>query len=220
MTEKCSRAVQFYSQIAQSRSAMVLPTAIVTLRCHPQTAAPWIRGITAQVRRTSATTLSIAFHLEGDVDKLHIPPSGPPRRADHLWSHTCFETFIAPAGRSSYYEFNFAPSGQWAAYAFQRYRERAPAAFDLSPTIAMRRFAVRFDLNAIIRLDDLTEVAPHAKLRLGVAAVIENQDGALSYWALRHPPGRPDFHHPDAFALEIGRAIAADGKHPACGEPG
>jgi hypothetical protein len=33
--------------------------------------------------------------------------------------------------------------------------------------------------------------------------VIEAADGSLSYWALRHPPGKPDFHHRDAFALEL-----------------
>jgi hypothetical protein len=33
--------------------------------------------------------------------------------------------------------------------------------------------------------------------------VIEEGDGVLSYWALRHPAARPDFHHPEGFALEI-----------------
>jgi hypothetical protein len=33
--------------------------------------------------------------------------------------------------------------------------------------------------------------------------VIEEKSGLLSYWALKHPPGKPDFHHPDAFALEV-----------------
>jgi hypothetical protein len=36
-----------------------------------------------------------------------------------------------------------------------------------------------------------------------VSAVVETLDGALSYWALRHPPGKPDFHHADSFALEL-----------------
>ena len=52
----------------------------------------------------------------------------------------------------------------------------------------------------------------HARLRLALSPVIE--DGALSYWALRHPPGRPDFHHQDAFTLEIAMpgTAAADGR--------
>ena len=38
---------------------------------------------------------------------------------------------------------------------------------------------------------------------LGISAVIEEQDGRLSYWALAHPPGKPDFHHRDCFALRL-----------------
>jgi len=40
--------------------------------------------------------------------------------------------------------------------------------------------------------------------RIGLSAVIEETDGTKSYWALRHPPGKPDFHHPDCFALTLG----------------
>jgi hypothetical protein len=32
---------------------------------------------------------------------------------------------------------------------------------------------------------------------------VEDRSGSLSYWALRHAAGKPDFHHPDAFALEL-----------------
>jgi hypothetical protein len=39
--------------------------------------------------------------------------------------------------------------------------------------------------------------------RLGVSAVIEESDGAKSYWALKHAPGKPDFHHADSFAYEL-----------------
>jgi hypothetical protein len=42
-----------------------------------------------------------------------------------------------------------------------------------------------------------------ARLTLALSAVIEDEDGVLSYWALKHPAGKPDFHHRDAFALEL-----------------
>jgi hypothetical protein len=45
-------------------------------------------------------------------------------------------------------------------------------------------------------------------LQLALSAVVEDEQGLLSYWALKHPPGRPDFHHPDAFALELERPDA------------
>jgi len=42
---------------------------------------------------------------------------------------------------------------------------------------------------------------------VALCVVIEERNGALSgafsYWALRHPLQRPDFHHPDGFALEL-----------------
>ena len=39
--------------------------------------------------------------------------------------------------------------------------------------------------------------------KLALSAVIEELDGTKSYWALAHPPGKPDFHHPDCFALTL-----------------
>jgi hypothetical protein len=42
-------------------------------------------------------------------------------------------------------------------------------------------------------------------LRIALAAVIEDDNGRLSYWGLRHAPGKPDFHHPNGFALEVAR---------------
>jgi hypothetical protein len=44
---------------------------------------------------------------------------------------------------------------------------------------------------------------PHASLALALSAVVEDEHGGLSYWALKHPPGKPDFHHPDLFVLHL-----------------
>jgi hypothetical protein len=38
---------------------------------------------------------------------------------------------------------------------------------------------------------------------IGLTAVLEQTDGTKSYWALAHPPGKPDFHDPACFALEF-----------------
>ena len=45
--------------------------------------------------------------------------------------------------------------------------------------------------------------------QMGLSAVLEETDGTKSYWALAHPPGAPDFHHPDCFALDIPAPDAA-----------
>jgi hypothetical protein len=137
----------------------------------------------------------VRYRIEGDLERLRIPAARAPAVGQRLWQRTCCEIFIARAGTAAYREFNFSPSGQWAAYAFQDYREGAPFAIS-EPKIALRRSPGELDLQASIPADE-------GKLRVALSAVIEHADGGLSYWALRHPPGKPDFHHPDAFALEL-----------------
>ena len=99
-----------------------------------------------------------------------------------------------------YREFNFSPSGEWAAYAFHSYRNGGVLENELSPGIVVSKTMERLELGAEI----CQGLVPHDRpLRLGLSAVVEDVDGILSYWALRHPPGKPDFHHTDAFALQL-----------------
>jgi len=163
-----------------------------------------VHRIEARVGRTREGTLKIAYDLHADLERLRIPPPGAPRIAEGLWRNTCFELFIRPEGAAAYHEFNFSPSGEWAVYAFERYREGAPLADEtLDPRVMVRCAAQTLELAAAI---DLTRLSPrHASAHLGLAisAVIEDSDGTLSYWALRHPPGRPDFHHADGYAIDL-----------------
>jgi len=173
------------------------------LRCHPATPTQLVRSVEVQIGWSNGEALALTFALEGDLALLRIPAPQPPRRADNLWRHTCLEAFLRHQGEPAYCEFNFAPSGEWAAYAFRRYRDGASLAQAWDPCIAVRRIKDRLELDALIRLDCLPPVQPRTRLQLALSAVIEDKQGALSYWALTHSPGRPDFHHPDAFALEL-----------------
>ncbi len=173
------------------------------LQCHPATRAQLVRGVEAQVGWGNGGALALTFALEGNLALLRIPAPQPSRRADNLWQHTCFEAFLRHKGEPAYCEFNFAPSGEWAAYAFRRYRDGMPLAQDLDPRITVRRMADRLELDALIRPDCLSPVQPRMQVHLALSAVVEDEQGVLSYWALTHPPGRPDFHHPDAFTLEL-----------------
>jgi len=56
---------------------------------------------------------------------------------------------------------------------------------------------------ALVVLDRLSPSHRHDALRLALSAVVEVDDGSLSYWALRHPPGGPDFHHAEGFVLRL-----------------
>ena len=171
------------------------------LKCHPEARCNALRAIAASVSRAGAGELQVAFVLEGYLDRVHIPSPLPARVAEGLWRHTCCEIFIARPGAPGYREFNLSPSGEWAAYDFARYREgRLLDNPSLSPGIVVRTDAGALQLSASIAVSQ----AP--PLLIGLAAVIEEKGGALSYWALRHAPGKPDFHHPGAFALELAEA--------------
>ena len=137
----------------------------------------------------------LEYVLEGDIDGLRVPATRPPRVADKLWQHTCCELFVARASQPGYREFNFSPSGEWAAYSFSAYREGAPMEIE-APGIQLTRDRRRLALTARIPAED-------EALRIGVCAVVEDAHGGISYWALRHAPGKPDFHHPQSFAMEL-----------------
>ena len=170
------------------------------LACHSGTPSHALRAISANATR-SGERLSLRYSLQGDISRVLVPPPQPARIGWKLWRHTCCEAFIRPRPGAAYTELNFSPSGEWAAYAFTGYREGGGldgAALD--PQVAVERPAESLELYALV---DLARLGLVGALALGLSAVIEETDGTLSYWALRHPAGRPDFHHGDAFALEL-----------------
>lgn len=182
----------------------------LTLLCHPATPAPVVRTIEARATIQPDGTLSIAYRLWGDMARLLIPEPHTPERTDSLWEHSCFEAFVGVAGETAYREFNFSPSGQWAAYAFSDYRQRdeITAAID-APLITTQRYAGRLELEAQIAADTLP---PGAVYQIGLSAVVEaadTVDGSHSYWALSHRTQRPDFHQRAAFILELAAPCSA-----------
>jgi hypothetical protein len=171
-----------------------------TLTCHPQSSSQAIREIDVVAGVSKTGSLMLTFCLVGDISGLNIPDSRSPRRAEHLWQHACCEAFVMEGEGPEYREFNFSPSGEWAVYEFRGYRNGGVLEHELSPGIVVRKDMDRLELGAEISQDLL----PHGRpLRLGLSAVVEDVDGILSYWALRHPSGKPDFHHTDAFALQL-----------------
>jgi len=182
-----------------------------TLRVHPDTICAAVSQIEVDVARLRPGRLTFTYVITGKIDAIAIPPLADAARTDDLWQHTCFETFLRNAAGEGYYEFNFAPSTQWAAYRFSGYRtERREVSEIDAPVIAVETGAEHFRLRASLDVDRLQLVSPNDKAgagnwtgRFGLAAVIEETNGRRSYWALTHPPGKPDFHHADGFALEV-----------------
>ncbi|WP_260582301.1 DOMON-like domain-containing protein [Sphingopyxis sp. PET50] len=173
------------------------------LTCHPDTPCSTDLFISVDAIRNRPELLYLRFIIDGDMDKIVMPPRRTLGRTDGLWQTTCCEAFLKPEGRRDYLEFNLSPSTAWASYQFDDYRagmREADAApnFDRVGGI----FQAMFDFTDQPDLHD-------AAWRVGLSVVIEEKGGTKSYWALAHPPGKPDFHHPDCFALTLGAPPAA-----------
>ncbi|WP_255568032.1 DOMON-like domain-containing protein [Brevundimonas sp. PAMC22021] len=150
-------------------------------------------SLSVEVERR-AQGLWLRFVLEGDVDAVAWPPLSARGRADDLWRHTCFEAFVRTGG--GYVEFNLSPSGAWASYRFDGYRRgmvQAPERVEVSGLDGAE---------AYVALEGLVDLPPDAAA-LALSAVVEREDGRISYWALRHPSDKPDFHHPESFVLDL-----------------
>jgi hypothetical protein len=166
------------------------------LHAHPATppAARWQLEAGA---RSIPGGLGLRYLIRGEAGRLRL---GDDRGRGHeLWKQTCCEAFLAPVGAPGYCELNFTPSGAWAGYRFDARREgMRPLELPQPPQIAARRSDRALEVTVQFPLP----FAP-AAWRLGLAAVLEEAVGTMSYWALAHPGARPDFHDPAGFLLEI-----------------
>ncbi|MBM4263444.1 MAG: DOMON-like domain-containing protein [Deltaproteobacteria bacterium] len=176
----------------------------ITLRLHPfARPSVGVEGVHAGIARKQ-NQLIFRYRLDGNLALLRLPKLAAPVHADGLWQHTCFEAFVGVRGSAAYYEFNFSPSRQWAVYEFRSYRDGVPLrASDWAPELSVRYAGNCLELEAVVPLEPLAWITAGARLHVGLTAVIEGGDGELSYWALKHPADKPDFHHPESFLLQL-----------------
>src|SRR5262245_19873524 len=159
---------------------------------HPDSPRLPATHIEVDIARPRAATLVLSYVVTGTIADLRMPPVVEAARTDELWQHTCFEAFVRASVGDAYYEFNFAPSTQWAAYRFSGYRSGMRAASEVSaPWIEVQSSAARYTLQASLELDRLSGLSRDGAWRLGLTALIEDTSGRKSYWALAHPPGEP-----------------------------
>lgn len=172
------------------------------LASHPANPARFHERIDATLTQSATGGLGIRYAIRGLNLDLRVPTPHAPAPAEALWRHTCCEIFIGQAGSTRYREFNFSPSGQSATYDFLDYRQRAPATPNgPAPSIQVSRAENLLQLD--VKLP--TAALPLAdSLHIALAVVLEAGDGSLGYWALTHPPGKPDFHHHAGFVLSLG----------------
>lgn len=170
------------------------------LNSHPSTPCELIRRFTVRAHKTPDEVFTLEYTIEGEIAGLRLPEPSAACRTDGLWQHTCFEAFLMHG--QGYYEFNFAPSTEWAVYRFDAYRDgMSIVRLARPPKISLTLNAQRLVLNAEADLNGLSVHSESVAPKLALSAVIEEKCGRVSYWAIVHPSDQPDFHHPDGFAL-------------------
>ena len=183
----------------------LLPAPWHTLRPFEAAAGPErVLAAAVEVLRTPGQIpqLQLRYVLQ-NLEDLRVPAlSASPARRDELWQHTCFEAFVAVPDQEPYWEFNLSPSADWAAYHLSSYRQglqpewfftrlpvaiHAAAAAEGSTTAAS---TLTLELSCSLP----PKLAAASTLQVGLTAVLESNDGSLSYWALNHPGREADFH--------------------------
>lgn len=178
------------------------------LICHPDTPARAVTALWAEVEWSFDDGFILRFIVDGAIDQLVLPPGDgqlviADSPTDGLWQSSCFEAFLTDGEEPDYTEFNYAPDGRWACYQFDDYRSLLHSD-DLMPwSMTVERSPAQF----VLRVEP--GIFPDSGTRMALSVVIEELDGTKSYWALAHPPGKPDFHHPDCFTLSLGAPDAA-----------
>jgi hypothetical protein len=175
----------------------------LALKLHPDSTSPAANSVEVEVARTPDGAFALSYVVTGKISGLRLPPVVASTRVDELWRHTCFEAFLNIPPDTGYYEFNFSPSTQWAAYRFSGYRSGMQLASEIDErNIETSSSPGSFTLRTALDLDRIN-VPRSTRWRLGLSAVIEETNGNKSYWALAHVPGKPDFHCADCFTYEF-----------------
>jgi hypothetical protein len=169
----------------------------LVLTPHPETPPRRVDAVVVKVHGPRGREVRVDYEVRGRLEELLVPAAGDPGRTDDLWRRTCFEAFAREVGAQCYDEFNFSPSTQWAVYRFEGYRTGMTKPDAPAPRIEVGMEGEAYVLNAVF---ELPGQGPWA---MGLAAVIKEADGTKSYWALKHPTAKPDFHHGGGFVLEL-----------------
>lgn len=171
------------------------------LQCHPLAPASVIEGVSLTYEWQADGSLWVRYHVEVLPQDIDLPVTTEPKRLDDLWETTCFELFLQESNANRYCEFNFSPSSCWAAYQFSDYRQgmrnlQLPKPPDIFLDVSDSHVAMEVALG-------LPDIWEEAALNASFSAVIAENSGPKSYWALSHPPSKPDFHHKDCFTHQL-----------------
>jgi hypothetical protein len=165
---------------------------------HPKSPPRLALEMESGVRRVG-DRLAVSYLILGDIDKITVPDQAGAARCNGLWKTTCFEAFVRKRADDSYLEYNFSPSGNWAAYCFDDYRANMRDLVSNRPDINVVSSSGHLQLSAEFDIPANYD----GPLRIGLSTVIEEASGNLSYWALKHTTESPDFHRRNCFVWRI-----------------
>lgn len=175
------------------------------LTCHPAHPPALVRSIETRVIGLDARWLRIRWRILG-AQKLVIPSFAGKGRANDMWQTTCFELFLQQPGSSGYIEFNLSPSERWNAYDFSARREgMTERPMPREPECTMRKGSDIAVFDVAIPAAGL----PEGQLYGALTAVIEEEGGMKSYWAMLHTADAPDFHDPACFTVPLAAPTAS-----------
>ncbi|MEH6662078.1 MAG: hypothetical protein V7679_10555, partial [Parasphingorhabdus sp.] len=129
----------------------------LNLQSHPVTPVSAIDQITVEWSMSETGTIWLRYHADGNVEEVKLPDNlDQSQPTDDLWQYSCFELFLGEPGGERYCEFNFSPSGNWAAYSFDRYRDgMSQLQIARPPEIYMDFSDTHMALEATLALPDL-----------------------------------------------------------------
>ena len=179
----------------------------VQLQCHPARMSSGVSAVDVRIALTEDGLLTAVYTLSGSLEGLWLPASAAPSRRDGLWQETCAELFIRkPEADETYLEINFSPSSAWAAYQFDGYRSGMNVLDVAAPNIKTELSNGVMEVTVVMTLPAAWQLSA---MLVGASVVVSEEKDNMSYWAIAHPPGKPDFHHKDCFALQLEARSAA-----------
>lgn len=173
------------------------------LNSHPAFMPGEVTGVSVRWSVLPKGKLMLRYRVDGAAE-LTIPDFRGRGRGLDLWKNTCMELFLYD-GKGRYREFNFSPSGQWALYGFNGYRNGREDIEPLrTPEITGAMGESVYMMTVFLSVREL-EGAESAAL-----SVVAFEDGGRpSYWGMVHNKMEPDFHDPACFRIALGAAKGA-----------
>jgi len=173
------------------RAGSAIETVMQALTLHQSCKSGPITAVSASIVATN-DGCEAEFRFEGGIDEIVLPQSVPSARTNDLWKTTCFEIFWQPLDGKGYREFNLSPSGRWAAYDFDAYREGMRDAPVDAIAISTAQGSVNGVGEFVLKVAIAADLPDPAQVALN--AIVEHRDGHMQYWALAFDDGKAEFH--------------------------